>query len=83
MANYRPIALTSIVAKLYESIICSRLTDYIERNKLIGDEQGGFRAKRGCMDQVFTLSEIIAKRREKGKRTYLCFLDLKKAYDLT
>ena len=36
MANYRPIALTSIVAKLYESIICSRLTDYIERNKLIG-----------------------------------------------
>jgi Reverse transcriptase (RNA-dependent DNA polymerase) len=81
--NYRPIALTSIVAKLYESVICSRLTAYIEQNKLIGDEQGGFRAKRGCMDHIFTLQEIIAKRREQKKRTYLCFLDLSKAYDLT
>ena len=43
MANYRPIALTSVIAKLYETLVCARLTNYIERNKLIGDEQGGFR----------------------------------------
>lgn len=54
----------------------------MEKAGLIGDEQGGFRKGRGCMDQVFVLSEIVAQRRERGEPTYQCFLDLSKAYDL-
>ena len=32
---------------------------------LIDDEQGGFRAWKGCIDQTFTLKQIDEKAREK------------------
>ncbi|MGH7239954.1 MAG: RNA-directed DNA polymerase, partial [Candidatus Saccharimonadales bacterium] len=46
------------------------------------EEQGGFRAGRGCVDQLFILTEVINSRREKGKHTYVAFLDFSKAYDV-
>ena len=83
--SYRPIALTSVVAKLYETVLAARLTAFTEAAGVIGDEQGGFRPGRGCVDHAFILSEIIASRREDPdpakRRTFLCFLDLSKAYD--
>ena len=44
------------------------------------DEQGGFRARRGCNDQIF-VKQIVAKTIEKNKKTYMAFVDLEKAYD--
>ena len=78
MRNYRPIALMSIMAKMYEAVLNVRLTSHLEKDNRIGDEQAGFRAGRSCIDHVFVLSEIIADRREKALPTYLCFLDLSK-----
>ena len=37
------------------------------------------RKGRGCMDQVFILTELLARRKQQNKHTYLCFLDLSKA----
>ena len=37
---------------------------------LIDDEQGGFRAGRGCVDQVFTLKQISEKARGKKCSVY-------------
>ena len=34
---------------------------------LINDERGGFRAGRGCVDQMFTLKQIGEKEREKKR----------------
>ena len=34
---------------------------------LIDDEQGGFRAGRGCVDQIFTLKQISEKAWEKKR----------------
>jgi hypothetical protein len=82
-SSYRGISLMSVAFKLYETILQKRLSDYIESNKLVGDEQGGFRQGRSTVDHIFVLSEIIAHRNEQSKPTYLCFLDLSKAYDLT
>ena len=47
----------------------------------IGENQGGFREGRGCVDQVFTVRMIAEKFKEKKKNLYLCFMDLEKAYD--
>ena len=49
---------------------------------LIGDEQGGFRAGRAYVDQIFTLKQIGKKAREKKCRVYVGFIDLEKAYDV-
>ena len=41
-----------------------------------GLEQGG-----GCVDQIFTLKQIIEKAWEKKYRMNVGFMDLEKAYD--
>ena len=44
--------------------------------------QAGFRLNRGCMDNVYTLNEIVQGRRlREDKKTYAFFLDIRKAYD--
>ena len=45
---------------------------------LIDDEQWGFRAGRGCVDQIFTLKQIGEKAREKKRSVYVGFMDLEK-----
>ena len=48
---------------------------------LIEDVQGGFRAGRGCVDQLLIPKQIGDKAREKKCRVYVGFMDLEKAYD--
>ena len=43
--------------------------------------KGGFRLGRGYVDQIFTLTQIGEKAREKKRRVYVCFIDLEKAYN--
>lgn len=79
--NYRPITLLSIVSKLFELLLNIRLTDWSEANRVLCDEQGGFRTRRGCADQLFVLKEVWSSRRERQLPTYAAFLDVKSAYD--
>ena len=48
---------------------------------LIDKEQGGYRAGRGCVDQIITLKQIGPKTWEKKCRVHMGFMDLEKAYD--
>ena len=67
-----------------EKIYAGILVDRIRRvtGGLIADEQGGFKAKRVCVDQIFKLKQIGEKTREKKHRVYVSFIDLEKAYDM-
>jgi hypothetical protein len=47
-SNYRPITLLSVVGKLFGSLVNARLSAFSERVGSLSDEQGGFRAHRGC-----------------------------------
>ena len=53
-SNYRGISLLSMVGKIYAGILVDSFRKVTEG--LIDDEQGGFRAGRGCVDQIFTLN---------------------------
>ena len=67
----------SIVGKVYAHIINERLMKWCEKNKVLVEEQGGFRPHRGCPDQLFSLVEVL---RNRGKKaTFACFIDVKKA----
>ena len=62
--NYRDINF-SVVEKIYAGILVggvSRVT-----GGLIDDKQGGFRAGRGCVDQIFTLKQIVEKAQKKKR----------------
>ena len=71
----------SNLAKLFNSIITTRLNNFLEENNLIADEQGGFRKGYSTADHIFTLQTIINKYLENGKQLYTCFVDLEKAFD--
>ena len=77
--NCRGIILIDVVGKVFSSILRDRLEKFYE-GKIV-EEQAGFRKGRGCVDQGFTLAQVVLKRLEVQKNTYLCFVDLKKAYD--
>jgi hypothetical protein len=81
-SSYRPITLLTHVSKVFTSILNSRLTDWCERHGVLHESQGGFRATRSTTDQIFTLHTATQLRAMRdGASSYLCFVDLEKAYD--
>ncbi len=47
----------------------------------MGDEQGGFRKGRRCVDQIFRVKMLVEKYLEKDRKLFAAFMDLEKAYD--
>lgn len=77
--NYRGITLIPILAKLFDAVMNNRIMGRIEPK--INPEQAGFRFNYSTVDHIYTLNEIVNMRKAKKKRTYLCFIDIKKAFD--
>ena len=48
-SSYPPISLNSIIGKLMERIITSRLEGYVETNDILDEEQEGFRHYRSTI----------------------------------
>ncbi len=61
--NYRGISLLSVSGKIYGRIINERMMKTTD--KCVGDEQGGFRKGRGCIDQIFAVKILVEKYLEK------------------
>jgi hypothetical protein len=57
--SYRPISMTSCVAKLSEKLILARIKKFLKENKIIIKQQSGFREHRQTKDNlVFLLQKI-------------------------
>ena len=76
--KYRGITLLSVLGKLYAAILNERVTLWIESRGILVEEQAGFRRDRSTVDQLFILTEMI---RNRSEETYVCFIDIQKAYD--
>ncbi|UYV84400.1 hypothetical protein LAZ67_X002020 [Cordylochernes scorpioides] len=77
-SNYRGIALLSNLAKLFTSILKSRLGSCIERRNIVPENQAGFRAGHSCQDHLFTLLYLIQMTLSgKRRKCYMFFVDLK------
>ncbi len=79
--NYRGISLLSVPGKLYTAAISHRLSNYLETNKLLTDEQNGFRPNRSCLDHIYALHNICSNRKNLKADTFLTFIDYQKAFD--
>ena len=77
--NYRGIMMLEVAYKIVANLVHVRIEPIIE--SLDHEAQCGFRRKRGCSDAIFTIRQLIAKRREHGLETWVLFLDLVKAFD--
>ena len=61
--NYGGISLISSIAKIYSSILNSRVSAYLEDNKFLVEEQNGFRKGRSYEDHIFVLSSVIKRKK--------------------
>ena len=79
--NYRAIAVSSAIGKLFSNILLERLVKF--RNVQCPDppNQLGFCKEAQTADHIFTLSTCIEKYLGAKKRIYSCFIDFKKAFD--
>ena len=81
--TYRPITLLSCVAKLLEAVVFSMIKTQILSSKpdVIHWLQGGFKEGRSAIDQSWLLRTVLDSQEAKRRDTFVCFLDLRKAYD--
>ena len=81
IGSYRPIAVMNMLAKVFGWIINRKLVTWAEENKVLGEEQSGFRKGRGGLENVLVIKEIMERNMKCGEELYLTFLDIEKAYD--
>ena len=79
--NYRGISLLNICIKLYISVLNKWITKWIDDNEIIGEEQSGFRQKRGTFDHIFTLLALVQKQLLRHRKLYVAFIDFRNAFD--
>lgn len=79
--NYRPISVLSIMSKLLEQMLASRLSDFLFGNNLIYERQYGFRTGCSTLTATCEMVDEIYSSLDKRKFSGALFLDLKKAFD--
>ena len=79
--NYRPVALTSHLVKLFEKIIRKHIVDYLDQHQLFNSSQHGFRAGRSCLSQLIGHYDKVLALLEKGINVDVIYLDFAKAFD--
>ena len=79
--NYRPISLLPTISKVIEKIIFTQLSTYFNENKLIFDNQYGFRPKHSTEYAALELVDRIITHMDNKEVPINIFLDLSKAFD--
>ena len=80
-ANYRPIALTSQIIKVFEKVVRNQLVNFLHENNLFNPNQHGFRIGRSCLSQLLAHYDRIVSLLESGVNVDTIYLDFSKAFD--
>ena len=81
MANFRPVALTSVVCKVMERIICSAIMSFLDTNRLISEQQHGFVRGRSCQTNILLCLEKWTEVVDGGNSVDVAYFDYAKAFD--
>ena len=79
--NYRPVALTSHLIKVFERVVRHALVNHIEHLGLLPDGQHGSRAMRSTLTQLLAHWDNILDGLEQGAGVDCVYLDFSKAFD--
>ena len=80
-SNYRPVSLTSQIAKLLERILRWYLVIFLESNDAFPDSQHGFRQSRSTVSQLLEHYDDIIDALEDKANIDIILLDYSKAFD--
>ena len=79
--NYRPISLTCVGSKIFETAIKSVLVPFLERKNLLSENQHGFRPRHStCLNLLESLNDWTENLDLKAN-TYVAHVDFARAFD--
>ena len=79
--NYRPISITSSLAKVFERLLCEHTLEFLEKFGLLSNTQFGFRNKVSLIDALVYCTETIRYNINNNNFIAAALLDLSKAFD--
>lgn len=77
-ANYRPISLATVIAKVFDGLLNETLNKHI----VLHNSQFGFRRKLSTESAILCVKHAVRYYTDRQTNVYACFLDLSKAFDL-
>ena len=73
--NYRPISLTSSLVKILESIIRTKIMEYLTDNNIVTHYQHGFVSKKSCFTNLLETFEDWTAAVDQGYGVDVVYLD--------
>ena len=81
MGNFRPVALTSVISKVFEKIIVAAIISFLTVNNLITPQQHGFIRGRSCQTNILLCLEKWTESLDNNKSVDVAYFDYSKAFD--
>ena len=79
--NYRQISLTSVVCKIVEKIVKSRVMDFWQNINIFNPNQFAYMEGRSTLSELLSCYDDWAKSRNNRKPTNIAFLDFSRGFD--
>ena len=82
LSNYRPISVLPVLSKVFERTVFNRLSQYLEKFKLLSKDQYGFRGGKSASDAIIDHLDFVYSNMDTGSIVVSFFLDLKKKHSI-
>ena len=79
--NYRPASCLPAASKLLEMIVCDQMTTFVENEKILPQNQHGFRAKHSTMSAWADIQKTWTDSTDNKEITGILLWDLSAAFD--
>jgi len=79
--GYRPVSLTCVIGKLFETILRDGTTNYLFDHRLIAAQQHGFLAKRSVCTSILTALDELTEAIDSRNSVDAIYVDFAKAFD--
>ena len=80
--NFRPVTVLNSSSKIFERLLNDQITEYVEAEHILSDDQHAYRAKRGTNTYWMDLMAKIADMRNRGLKVALLAFDLSSAFNV-
>ena len=80
-ANYRPIALTNHLVKIFERVLRRKMLEHMENHNLMNKTQHGYQSGRSTLTLLLEYCDSILTLLEQGHEVDVVYIDLANAFD--
>jgi hypothetical protein len=81
LGNYRPISILPAPGKLLEKVMHAHIYNYLDKNNILTNRQGGFRPGHSTVTSIAELTNAILNATNDGETTVAAYVDFSKAFD--